>query len=88
MSVSSATLRRESFGMVSETCPSVDKALNIAGEAIKELTGALRDALNETIERAMEAEERISELEDQLRDANKTIESLESEIAEMKETES
>jgi hypothetical protein len=59
---------RESYLEVPETCPHVDHALEIAGEAIKHQTGALRDALNEALERALVAEDRIEELEELIRE--------------------
>jgi len=46
--------QRESFQLVAETCPAVDNALDEAAKQIKVQTGTLRDALTETLERAIE----------------------------------
>jgi predicted nucleic acid-binding Zn-ribbon protein len=54
---------RESYRLVPETCPNIDKALHDAEEAIKEQTSMLRDALTEAIERYQDAEELVDELE-------------------------
>jgi polyhydroxyalkanoate synthesis regulator phasin len=54
---------RESYRLVPETCPNIDKALHDAEEAIKEQTSMLRDALTVAIERYQDAEELVDELE-------------------------
>ena len=54
---------KEAFRDVPETCPHVDEALAKAGEAIKRQTGALRDALVDALARAIEAEDRVADLE-------------------------
>ena len=59
--------KREAFMLVAETCPHVDKALEIAAEAIKNQTGALREALIEALERAMTAEDQVDELNAEIR---------------------
>ncbi len=68
---------RESFRRVNETCPEVDRALNQASEIIKEQTGALREALVAAIEDRMNADDRISELEYDVRGMQAMIERLE-----------
>lgn len=68
---------RESFRRVNETCPEVDHALNQASEIIKEQTGMLREALVAAIEERMEADDRISELEYDVRSMQDMIERLE-----------
>ncbi len=67
--------RRRAFADVKETCPGVDRALSDAADAIKELTGELRDAL-------IQAHERIIELEGEVADLNKRLEAAECELAE------
>lgn len=59
--------RREAFKAVGETCPHVDSALAEAATLIKEQTEALRSALIDAIERAIEAEERVCDLEDEVK---------------------
>ena len=54
---------KEALAMVEETCPHVDAALSAAADAIKLQTSALRKALVETIGRAMDAEDRVLDLE-------------------------
>ena len=83
----SRSATRESFSTVPETCPAIDIALaNItaaiedADEQIKKQTAALRDALNEAIERALQAEERITKLESEIDDLLSTISDLKKEV--------
>jgi len=64
---------REAYSSVPETCPHVDRALEIATDEIKKQTGALRDALIDAIERAIEAEERVEELEAELEQARNEL---------------
>lgn len=69
--------KREAFYEVAETCPAVDNALNIASEAIKEQTGLLRSALMDAIERALDAEDRVEELEAEVHRLEYRLEQLE-----------
>ena len=55
--------KKEAYYEVAETCPAVDSALHIASEAIKEQTGLLRSALVDAIQRALDAEDKVEELE-------------------------
>jgi hypothetical protein len=57
---------REAYSSVPETCPHVDRALEIATDEIKKQTGALRDALIDALERAIDAEKMVDELEAEL----------------------
>lgn len=59
---------RDAFSFVPETCPKVDRALEEAGDVIKEQTGNLREALVDALERALEAEAKVEELEKELED--------------------
>jgi predicted nucleic acid-binding Zn-ribbon protein len=70
---------------VPETCPHVDAALSAAADAIKEQTGALRDALVEAIERAMEAEGQVSDLERQIADLQRDLDEANSALREARE---
>lgn len=54
---------KEAYKMVPETCPHVENALAFAEKKIKEQTEMLREALCDQIQRAMEAEDRVAELE-------------------------
>lgn len=70
--------RRESFRLVSETCPDVDRAMEEATSKIKVKTEELREALIDQIQKTMEAEERCEMLEAK-------IASLDRENADLKE---
>lgn len=67
--------------MVGETCPHVDAALSAAADAIKEQTGALRDALVDAIARAMDAEDRIADLEHEVRRLERELEEAREQIS-------
>lgn len=54
---------RASYSLVPETCPVGDAAIDQAVSQIKDRTGAFRDALTDTMQRALEAEERVEDLE-------------------------
>ncbi len=76
MSSSRKQAERDAFRAVAETCPYVDEAMADATRLIKGQTGALRDALVDACQRAIEAEElaetlqrRIDELERELETA-------------------
>ncbi len=67
--------------MVGETCPHVDAALSAAADAIKEQTCALRDALVDAIARAMDAEDRIADLEHEVRRLERELEEAREQIS-------
>lgn len=71
----------ESFSLVGETCPDVEEAMERATQEIKKCTIALRDALNETIERAQDAEDKVSDLEDSLSERDARITELQDYLA-------
>ena len=73
--------QKESFSIVGETCPHVDAALSAAADAIKEQTGALRDALVDAIARAMDAEDRIADLEHEVRRLERELEEAREQIS-------
>ena len=82
--------KRESFSMISETCPDVEAALDLitrargtAEELIKDKTAAFREALIEALERAIEAECKIAELEGEIAGLRNEIVELEKELAEV-----
>ena len=65
--------KREAFEIVPETCPAVNAALSnitaaveAADELIKEQTGALRNALLDALDRAIDAEETVERLENEV----------------------
>ena len=58
---------KESYIEVPETCPAVEAALGKAEEAIKEQTGRLREALTNALARALEAEEKVEDLEKEVK---------------------
>jgi predicted nucleic acid-binding Zn-ribbon protein len=66
--------QKEAFQMVGETCPHVDAALSAAADAIKTQTEALRDALVEAIARAMDAEEKVVDLEHEVNRLERELE--------------
>lgn len=61
-------VRRESFGSMPETCPEVDRAFDDCLRVVKEVTGRFRDVLNEWVQRALEAEGKIEDLESKIKD--------------------
>lgn len=63
MMANNRAAQKEAFAMVEETCPHVDAALSAAADAIKMQTGAMRDALVNAIARAIDAEEKVTDLE-------------------------
>lgn len=65
---------REAYRMVDETCPKVDEALITAANKIKEQTQLLREALFQALERAIDAEEKISELESEIKTLKERLE--------------
>lgn len=71
--------QREAYIDVPETCPKVDKALEVASEAIKVQTGNLREALVDAIERALDAEDKVSTLEYEVAELQKRLEEVEHE---------
>lgn len=74
MSANRRQAEREAFREVPETCPHVDAALAKAAEAIKNQTGALREALIDAIQRANEAEELAEDLRSELEDLRHELE--------------
>ena len=58
--------KKEAFGMIRETCPDVERAMERATDEIKKQTCALREALIEALELKLAAEDKVSELEDQV----------------------
>jgi len=83
MGYSSKAIDREVFNAVAETCPKVDAALDKAGEAIKEQTGLLRDALREYAERALNAEDELSTAHETIKELQARIDELEHELAQV-----
>jgi len=75
--------KREAFDMVEQTCPAVDRALEDAANAIKKQTGALREALIEAIQRAIDAEDKVKELEAEVQELKDKVEELEAERSEV-----
>jgi predicted nucleic acid-binding Zn-ribbon protein len=75
---------KQAFYEIPETCPKVDKALEDAADLIKEQTGLLRDALVEAIERELDGNDRIKELEDTIEELKREIEDLKEELIEIK----
>jgi hypothetical protein len=69
-------VEREIFRSVSETCPSIDRAMDDALSIIKGCTADLREGMREFATRAIEAE-------DELDTAHETIRELEARIAEL-----
>lgn len=82
MSYKDKEIAKASYYEVPETCPHVDAALEAAADAIKSQTSALRDALNDYIGKWLEEQERVSDLEKELSDAQSEIESLKHELSE------
>lgn len=72
---------KQSFREVGETCPAVDAALSAASEAIKEQTTALRYALVDAIDRAMQAENERDELQEEVDRLQNRVADLEHELA-------
>ena len=70
---------------VSPTCPDIDAAMAKLDEVIKDKTGELREALENWIERALEAEDKIVDLEKEIEGLNETIAELESAIEQLGE---
>lgn len=71
---------RESFHIVKETCPAIDKGLSELDTIIKSQTYALREALVDKIEEIFDAEDKIASLEQKLRDAEQEIADLQDQI--------
>lgn len=74
---------RESYALVPETCPHVDAALAAAAEGIKEQTGALRAALTDAIDRAIDAEEKLADSEAEISRLKEEVAQLKSILVEM-----
>ena len=82
--------KRESFSMISETCPDVETALDLitramgtAEELIKDKTAAFREALIEALERAIEAEAKIAELEREIDNLQNMVAEIKKELADV-----
>jgi predicted nucleic acid-binding Zn-ribbon protein len=73
--------QKEAFAMVKETCPHVDAALSAAADAVKAQTGALRDALVEAIARALDAEEKVNNLEREVSRLERELEDAREQIS-------
>jgi uncharacterized protein YceH (UPF0502 family) len=73
--------QKEAFAMVEETCPHVDAALAAAADAIKVQTCALRDSLVNAIARALNAEERVADLEIEVARLERELEDVREQIS-------
>jgi sialic acid synthase SpsE len=73
--------QKEAFAMVEETCPHVDAALSAAADAIKVQTVALRDALVDSIARALDAEEKVAYLEREVSRLERELEGAREQIS-------
>lgn len=73
--------RREAYRTVAETCPKVDRALDVAADEIKQQTGDLRDALIQAIEERMDAESENETLRERVAELEAEVESLQMESA-------
>lgn len=78
----SRAAQRQAYDLVPETCPQVDLALMIAGDAVKKQTGLLRAALVDALEDNIQLNRKIEELEDDNRRKNSRIADLEYELTE------
>lgn len=76
MSVSQKEIDRAVYGAVPETCPHVDAAMETATELVKKQTGALRDALFDWVERALNAESELSDTQDRIKELESEVEDL------------
>lgn len=76
MTVSQKEIDRAVYGAVPETCPHVDAAMETATELIKKQTGALRDALSEWVERALNAESELSDAQDRVEELEREVKDL------------
>lgn len=74
-------VQKEAYAMIGETCPHVDAALARAGDAIKEQTVALRDALFEALGRAMDAEEKVADLEREVESLKRALEEAREQVS-------
>lgn len=72
--------RQEAFQIVPETCPHVDRALEQAASTVKEHTNALRVALIEALERALDAEGRVEELEFSVQSLQQKLSEIEAQL--------
>lgn len=58
--------QKDSFYAVKETCPEIDRANDAFIEVVKKCTVALRDALTEKCEEALDLTDQIADLEKQV----------------------
>lgn len=58
---------RMSFSMVGQTCPEVDRAVDVMVSDIKDCTNRLRDALTEKCQEVIDLEEKVEALEGEVR---------------------
>jgi predicted nucleic acid-binding Zn-ribbon protein len=70
---------KEAYSAVSPTCSHVDAALETASQAIKKQTEALREALIDACQRALQAEAKVDDLES-------AVSRLEREVDDLKDT--
>ena len=83
---------REAFAIVPETCPAVDAALSnitaaveTADDLIKKQTEALRSALIDALDRAIDAEETAEQLRREVYALNDRVADLEKDLAHAQE---
>ena len=81
----SRAAQKESFYMVKETCPEVDKANDAFLEVVKKCTSSLRDALTEKCEECIDLSDKISDLEKQVENQADEISDLLTQIKDLEE---
>ena len=74
--ISRKDIQRESFRSIDKTCPAIDQAFSDCIDVVKEQTGALREALEDWIERALEAEDEIETLRERVKELEAEIEQV------------
>jgi len=72
----SRAAQKDSFYMVKETCPEIDKANDEFIEIVKKCTVSLRDALTEKCEECLDLSDKISDLEKQVEKQSDEISEL------------
>lgn len=81
----SRAAQKDSFYMVKETCPEIDRANDAFIEVVKKCTVALRDALTEKCDEALDLSDKISDLEKQVEKQADEISELLTQIKELEE---
>lgn len=79
----SREIRQTSFKSMPETCPDIEKIFNTALEGVQRYTFEFRNVLEEWIERALEAEGTIEDLQKELNFAERRNEDLQEYIQEL-----